>query len=120
MGLLNIKMMKPVHNITMISNRLYIYTDGSKMESGTAVAFTVNLDNTYIHDHSIRLRKNNSIYQAELIAIRCAVEWFTNTSYGTAYLYSDSQSSIYALDKTFPQNEIVLEIYKMMIENKLI
>lgn len=72
----NIQIMVPKKNLILHTEKLYIFTDGSRMHEGTAAAFTVYYNNVFIFDYKIRLRPRNSIYQAELTAINFALDWF--------------------------------------------
>lgn len=53
------------------SNSPIIYTDGSKIDSSVCAAFAVILNDRFIFEHRIVLRKLHSIYQAGLLAIDC-------------------------------------------------
>lgn len=73
-----------IHNIHFIPHTLdtvrplhypQLFTDGSKMDNGTSAAFTVYYGDHYIFDRTLKLHKNNSIYQAELQAILSALRW---------------------------------------------
>lgn len=54
---------------------IVIYTDGSKLESGTTgSAYVAYKNNTKIMTWSVPLRQSNSVFQAELLAMHKAVE----------------------------------------------
>lgn len=75
----NLQTIDNLTDSTLEAYNLKLYTDGSVMEGGSASAFTVTLNESFIHDHAVRLHYSNSIYQAELFAILEAVKWFTST-----------------------------------------
>lgn len=94
-----------------------IFTDGSKMSEGVAAAFTVHYGESFIFYYKIRLQLGNSVYQAELLAIQYAVKWFMNTEHTETWIYTDSNSSVGALQHLFPSNKIILNIYQTLIDN---
>ena len=93
-----------------------IFTDGSRMEDGTSAAFVVYKENIEIFTHQIKLNEKNSIYQAELIAIQQALNWIRNYNHNHFLIYTDSESSVKALQRLFPQNEITKQIYEKILE----
>lgn len=94
-----------------------IYTDGSKMINGVGAAFTVCVKGNFIYDKKISLHKLNSIYQAELVAIKQAIAWLINSNYNKAIIYTDNKASTLALQWNFPGNDIIRDIYKIMNSN---
>lgn len=58
-----------------------IYTDGSKMESGVGAAFTTFHGRSFIYDFKISLDKHNLIYQAELSALKYAIDWSLHSDF---------------------------------------
>ena len=96
---------------------LIIYTDGSKMINGTAAAFVAYRHNVEIYKYQIKLSHRNSIYQAELTAIDEAINWFNTTTNYSVLIFTDNQSSVYALEKLFPVNMIVHSIYNSVLQN---
>lgn len=100
----------------LTKNTPIIYTDGSKMSNGVGAAYTVYYENSFIHDFKINLHIKNSIYQAELLAIKHAVNWFINSSFVNAVIFTDSRASFMVLQRTFPINEIIKDIFDNMIQ----
>lgn len=94
-----------------------IYTDGSKMINGVGAAYTVYFENFFIHDFKINLHQKNSIYQAELLAISYAVKWFINSRFLNAVIFTDSRASFMVLQRTFPSNDIIKEIFDILIQH---
>lgn len=56
----------------------------------------------------------NSVYQAELCALRSVVKLFVMSDYRRMVVYSDSLSSILALQHAFPENMIIRDIFELM------
>lgn len=86
----NLYFLNPVLNVNPSSLYPIIYTDGSKMPLGTALAFTVFYSGRFIYNYSAKLHKLNPIYKAELLAIYKAIEWFMSTNFSAVLLYTDS------------------------------
>lgn len=118
----------PIKNIINIENfkqedinkfnmDLIIYTDGSKNEQGSAYAITANYQNNYIYDYNSRISENNSIFQAELLAIKRAIEWSIFNDYNKVLILSDSQSAIHSILKFYPDNLITVDIFRLLINN---
>lgn len=80
------------------------------------MAFAVHQRGKIICEYSAKLRKFNSIFQADLYAINQALKWFTS-SFDYVTLFSDSYSSILILKNFLPGNEIIKEIYSNLIDN---
>lgn len=100
-----------------IKDNIYIYTDGSKMETGTAMAFTVKLNDNFIYDYNSRLRIQNTIYQAETLAIQKAIKWATLNNLQNINIYSDSQSAILSLLNLKPKSKLTLDTLTLIKNN---
>lgn len=74
-----------------------IYTDGSRTEEGTAYAYCVYENSLPIHSQQTILNSNNSIFQAELLAIADAIDWSNNSTYLYIKILSDSLSGLQAI-----------------------
>lgn len=116
-NLRNIYFIPDVKSIVPASMYPTIYTDGSRMDQGTSSAFTVLIGDTVIYDYAIRLRPYNTVYQAELFAIECAVRWFVDSGYLHVRLYTDSLSSVLSLQRLFPLNSIIRNIFELLVNN---
>lgn len=57
------------------------------MVDGVGAAYTVTSGERFIKDFKIKMNKYNSIYQAELIAIKYAVKWIMDSSFNNVYIY---------------------------------
>lgn len=93
---------------------LQIYTDGSKLERGTGYSFCAYLNNMNIHQSQYQLHPENSIFQAELLAIKSAIEWVENSPYTRAQINTDSLSSIQAIEDFTTKNSIVINIILLL------
>lgn len=116
-ALANLRIIPTKKNVVIHNEKLMIFTDGSKMNEGVSAAFTVHYGDSFIFDYKIRLQPGNSVYQAELLAIQYAVKWFVNTEFMETWIYTDSESSVGALQHLFPSNIIILNIYQTLIDN---
>ena len=93
-----------------------IYTDGSKSDAGTGSAFVVFRPNMLLEHGQNRLGIGNSVYQAELVAIKNSlIHLFTlpvRECFSKINIYSDSLSSLNSIDDCESKNETVKEIQK--------
>jgi ribonuclease HI len=94
--------------ISRYSSNTHIYTDGSKLGSRVAAAFTVPVLNI---DKKFRLCNDSSIYAAELTAILETVKWilsceiYSNCEFA---IFSDSLSVLTSIKKSCCQSRNVL------------
>nr|XP_015917637.2 uncharacterized protein LOC107447277 [Parasteatoda tepidariorum] len=89
-----------------------IFTDGSRMEVAedtnnifeqrTGLGVVVRNNGKTIDATSIRMSNNSSVYKAELMAIKTALNWLAINNYPDATIYSDSLSSLQALNNPKP------------------
>lgn len=94
-----------------------IFTDGSRMDQGTAFAFTVNVNNIFILDKIFLLRPQNSIFQAELLALKEATSWLATSHHEHGTIYSDSQASLLTLCQPITKNTIAYQIRKTILDS---
>lgn len=66
---------------------------------------------------NVHLNSDNSIYQAELIAIKFAIKWIMISEHTKAYIFTDNRASFLVLQRAFPSNEIIREIFEEVIKN---
>lgn len=99
-----------------IHSDIHIYTDGSKSEEGTGAAFCVFRCGSCIHTWRRRLLLGNSVFQAELCAIRAALQWAEASFFPSSQIFTDSQSSVLALDKNQNRDHLVVEIQHLLHE----
>ncbi|XP_059058509.1 uncharacterized protein LOC131851968 [Achroia grisella] len=91
-----------------------IYTDGSKQDTGEVGAAFVccNPEATVpVTRKKFKLHSSCSVYQAELLAISRACEWAITHQYSHTVIYSDSLSSIKAIQNRSNTHPIVSRIH---------
>ncbi|GBN97535.1 hypothetical protein AVEN_125371-1 [Araneus ventricosus] len=89
---------------------LGIFTDGSKINGQVGAAFNV-FDPAHTGDFQFRLDNHCSVFQAELTAIKLALLWKQSHKPSThSHLFTDSMSSLNALQKFKPNSNLVEEI----------
>ena len=62
------------------------------------------------------MRSENSVYQAELLAIKEITQWFKNSIYHSALLITDSLSSLKALQDYESTDGIIMRIQRLYQE----
>jgi ribonuclease HI len=88
-----------------------IYTDGSVSEDGVGYGYMLE-DATRLQLGMFKLRKGNSIFQAEALAVLQALKCVSVFAYEQIVLNSDSRSVIMALMNIFPKSGIITQIQK--------
>ncbi|GBN41241.1 Retrovirus-related Pol polyprotein from type-1 retrotransposable element R1 [Araneus ventricosus] len=93
---------------------LGIFTDGSKINGHVGAAFSV-FDPIHSGDLQFRLDDHCSVFQAELTAIKQALLWKkAQRPSAHCHLFTDSLSSLKALQKFKPNNNLVEDIQDLM------
>jgi ribonuclease HI len=103
-------------NPTSTHTPLAIYTDGSKMEGRVGFAFVTFYEEEEICNEFYRLPDFCSVFQAELLAIRKALEYILVKELSPITLFSDSKSSIEAIRQRKPSNKIVSDIQGLFLQ----
>lgn len=92
----------------------YIYTDGSVCNKSVGSAFVMlNQEGIILHYDRYKLPDYSTIFDAELIAIKTALEYIENLHQSqneTITLISDSLSSLQAIANPYNTNELVHQI----------
>ena len=93
-----------------IHTQINIYTDGSKTNEHVGSGFVIYRGNLETETHSIRLLAENTVYQAEIFAIKCGAEKLLevigkNDKY--IKLFSDSQAALMSLNKWQIKSKLV-------------
>ena len=97
-----------------------IYTDGSKSSSGTGCAFVMFPPAPLpLYQEQLKLNPDNSVYQAELIAVLLSLQHlmslpFLLFSTCSINIFTDSQSQINEISNIDTDNFIVREIHKYL------
>ena len=105
-------------HIELNRHKLQVYTDASKSDSGklTAAFFIPELNQSL----KLRLTDNGTVYSAELMAIKIALDWITKNIKDSrdTVIYTDSMSAIQSLESINQgiKSQIVYEI-KSLVEN---
>ena len=87
-----------------------IYTDGSKAENNVAAAATSNNLSA-----QVRLPGNASIFTAELQALKMAFNIVKNCDWDRFIIFTDSLSSLQALDSNNCDNSFIQDILKPLM-----
>ena len=85
-----------------------IFTDGSKAENRVAAAATLNNLNA-----QVRLPDNASIFTAELQALKMAFHIVKNCDWDHFIIFTDSLSTLQALDSNNCDNPFIQDILKL-------
>ena len=94
-----------------------IFTDGSKLESGdVGAAFVIYHPNGRMESRKLRMDQSCSVFQAELLALNKALLWIQKYSKTDVTVYSDSQSSIKAIQQRSNPNLLVNSIHHILHE----
>ncbi|XP_035221659.1 uncharacterized protein LOC118194595 [Stegodyphus dumicola] len=92
---------------------LDVYTDGSKGELGTGRAWCAMEGDHIIHSWAKKLYPSNSAFQAELTALKAALD-FTANNGRYKVIYTDSMSSLQAIQGDRSRHSIVRDIQKLL------
>jgi ribonuclease HI len=99
-----------------------IYTDGSKNDTGVGLGFLAYAGGEVIFEYMEKLRFENSVFQAEALALVRAIEWFRDTDFKKLLIITDSQSSFMALQNICPKSQLILDFLNIceMLEGRLV
>lgn len=85
-----INIQEQVKNTDLIFANSKIFSHTSKMNEERAAVFTVLYQKNFCNEMKIKLSKINSVYQAELVDIYYAIDWFLKSKFNYVSLYIDS------------------------------
>jgi len=95
------------------------YTDGSKLDDKTGYGWAVTKGNFVIHDESVFLGRETSVFQAEVTAIGDVCRWLAQCdkigSQSHIRIYSDSQSALKALQADEITSNCVKHVIKQVM-----
>lgn len=95
-----------------IPSQVNIYTDGSKTDEHVGSGFTIYINGNEFCYESIRLSENNTVYQAEVFAIKQAIMTLTNFNRPDLQyikLFSDSQAALLSLAQWKMKSKLVVD-----------
>ena len=95
---------------------LRIFTDGSKSEDGVGSAYVVYEQSIEVHHRIFSLPYYCSVFQAELLALKMALEYLTTSLSPHARIYSDSLSSLMAIQCRDSGTPLVIEIQNQLLQ----
>ncbi|XP_071043109.1 uncharacterized protein [Parasteatoda tepidariorum] len=98
-----------------LPTRLEIYTDGSKTIQGVGAAFCVYNDNNLTDTFKFTLNQDNSVFQAEILAIKEALNWLETQVGREATIHTDRLAGMNALAKTKQKDPHVVETQKQLV-----
>ncbi|GBM15514.1 hypothetical protein AVEN_8904-1 [Araneus ventricosus] len=84
--------------------------NGSKTDTGTASAFYVFRRGFIHHKWWAKINDNNSVFKAEMVALRDVMCWLSQESLGKCTIHIDSQLSLQDLVALHPVSTIAREI----------
>ena len=98
------------------SSPIKIYTDGSKDSDGrVGAAFIIYTDSNLKVTRKLKLHSSCSVFQAELFALQCAVEWVSiNTHLEQVTILSDCMSALQEISNPNSTNSFVNSIHKFI------
>ncbi|GBO30381.1 hypothetical protein AVEN_175486-1 [Araneus ventricosus] len=95
-----------------------LYTDGSKSPNGVGAAFCVTQDNNTTHKWSAKLTKDNTVFQAELLALNEAVKNAATLKTNLPVtIFVDNRASIQASSSPKTTNRTTRENFEILLEN---
>ncbi|GBL95537.1 hypothetical protein AVEN_54137-1 [Araneus ventricosus] len=87
---------------------LAIFTDGSGIDDKIGVAFVVFYHGTEIHSQTARLPDTCSVFQAEVLGIKLALEYCSDIQHiRDIHIYSDSRAALQSLADPSNHNSVV-------------
>ncbi|GBM34237.1 hypothetical protein AVEN_60578-1 [Araneus ventricosus] len=92
-----------------IKTEFQIFTDGSKTDKGPASAFCV-FRRGFIHYKWWAKLDKNSVFQAEMVALKETMRWLSQEPLAKCTIHTDSQSSLKTLAALQPNSTIAREI----------
>ncbi|GBL61033.1 hypothetical protein AVEN_155611-1, partial [Araneus ventricosus] len=93
-----------------------IYTDGSHLEDETGRSFCVIQSNVQIHQWTAKLSPHNTVFQAETLAIKEAINWANSKGISTS-ISSDSDSELRAISSFKSSNPLIQETQQALPQN---
>ncbi|XP_035224989.1 uncharacterized protein LOC118197572 [Stegodyphus dumicola] len=101
--------------VTAKDNLTAIFTDGSKTETGTGSAFCVLKGNTIVYKWKRRLGSRNSVFQAELAALKAAINYVRGTDLSTLLFIVILPLGLDAIKGYKSRSQYVQELIKILL-----
>ncbi|GBN81720.1 hypothetical protein AVEN_158266-1 [Araneus ventricosus] len=95
------------------SKGLNIYTDGSKMDGNSDSVFVALQDNTQLHEWMVKFQPENSLFQAELLAIYDAIIWAIEQNV-VCNIWSDSMPSLLVIKSLKTTNKTAKTVQTLL------
>ncbi|GBM24574.1 hypothetical protein AVEN_157837-1 [Araneus ventricosus] len=95
-----------------------IYADGSKTEKGVGAAFCVWSGQNKVYRWLAKLQDYDTVFQAELLALKHAIDHATSLLHQPITILVDNQESVQAAANPRSINTTAREICKSLITNK--
>ncbi|GBN39919.1 Putative protein in type-1 retrotransposable element R1DM, partial [Araneus ventricosus] len=95
---------------------LNIFTDGSKIEDKTGSAFCVMEEDTTKYEWMAQLSPFNTVFQAELLAIKEACLWASKTNQQIK-VWSDSESSLHSIASIDTKSPIAQQTQEILLKS---
>ena len=119
-----IKIASRINNSTQVDTlqeKVLIFTDGSRVEnkdepSTVGCAFVAKRDHSTYLTYKAKLPTYATVYQAELSAIKAAVDHCLAIEEENIAILSDSMSALQAIGRIIPENKIAAEIRRKLDE----
>ncbi|GBL77801.1 hypothetical protein AVEN_152999-1 [Araneus ventricosus] len=93
-----------------------IYADGSHLEGETGCAFCVIQNNVQIHQWTAKLSPHNTVFQAETLEIKEAINWANSKGISTS-IWSDSELALRSISSFKISNPLIQEIQQVLLQN---
>ena len=104
---------------TTYPSELNIFTDGSKMDEKVGAGFVFLNFNIPIEEDKFKLHHSNTVFPAELLAIKQAAEKLRSLQgYKFVRFYVDSQAALLALDHSWYRSQLVKETFYSLTYTK--
>ena len=99
-------------NYTTYPSELNIFTDGSKIDENVGAGYVFYNFKDIVASGTFKLNKSNTVFQAELMAIKQAADKLTSLDdYKFVRFYVDSQAALLALNVPWYRSQLVKETF---------
>ncbi|GBM59509.1 hypothetical protein AVEN_70482-1 [Araneus ventricosus] len=85
-----------------------IYTNGPHLEGETGCAFCVIQNNVQIHQWTAKLSPHNTVFQAEILALKEAINWAKSKRISTS-IWNNSESALRTISSFKCSNPLIPE-----------